>query len=300
MPRPVGHIRNPFATRNGLAVGPAQQGVIMRAPEGFDALATSLQEMAEAGVDIVIIDGGDGTVRDVISRAAAIWTKAGLAPPRYAIIAHGNTNLIARSAGQLKRADIARLVDQPTSFRLTELNILQVSRQDHPDLKGFIMGAGAYETATRIAQEELSTRHGAQVIHAVVKLVRNAELRKPSPIGIGFDGQPVHSEDRTLVGVSTLPGALLYRLQPFWGSGEGSLRWLDIAAQPRRLLLAAPFIAFGAPRRWMQEHYKSGRAHRMTLQLRSPFVLDGESFDPGADDLVQLSADETATFLASP
>ncbi|MEX2519366.1 MAG: hypothetical protein WD969_08560, partial [Paracoccaceae bacterium] len=103
---------------------------------------------------------------------------------------------------------------------------------------------------------------------------------------------------RTLVALTSLQGPLLFGLSPFWGAGEGPIRWLDIAAAPPRIALAAPFIAFGRPRRWMSDHYQSGRAARATLSLNADFVLDGEHFAPGADGLIAVTAAETATFLS--
>ncbi|MEM7544842.1 MAG: diacylglycerol kinase family protein [Pseudomonadota bacterium] len=262
-------------------------------------MSTDLAEMAAQGVQIIIIDGGDGTVREVISRAPSIWAAAGWPPPRYAIIAHGNTNLIARSAGKLRPRDIDELICDPRRFRETQLRVMLVDRPGEPPMMGFIMGVGAYEVATRLAQRDIAARHGLQVILAILKLLRSPELHRPNRMGFGIDGGDDMAEDRMLVGISTLPGALLYRLQPFWGNGKGPLRWLDIRARPRRLWFAVPFIAFGRPLRWMRDDYRSGRAHRIRLNLTSPFVMDGEVFDSGTDGTVSISAEETATFLSS-
>ncbi|MHB0679667.1 diacylglycerol kinase, partial [Roseomonas mucosa] len=52
----------------------------------------------------------------------------------------------------------------------------------------------------------------------------------------------------------------------------------------------------GRQRPWMPAAgYASGRAGRLALRLDTPFVLDGEVFEPGPQGLV-LTAPATATF----
>lgn len=289
----TGHIFNPAATK-ARKPGPAPAGVMARAPEGFAALDAALAEMNEAGVARLIIEGGDGTVREVVSRVLTSWE----APPEFAIIPVGNTNLIARSAGAVKADAMAHVASSPETLRRREIALLKARRAGAPDLRGFIMGAGAYEKATRMAREEIAARHGAQVVAAVFKLLRSPELRAPNPIGFSDEGRDAPPEPRLLTALTSLPGALLLGLSPFWGEGSGAIRWLDIASPAPRLALAAPFIAFGKPVKWMGEAYRSGRTGEAALRPGAPFVMDGEHFEPGEDGLVRVSASETATFLS--
>lgn len=291
----IGHIRNQKATRAGARAAFAHEAAISRSPKGFAALDEALAEMRAAGVRRIVIEGGDGTVREAIGRALPLW---GEAPVEFAILASGNTNLIARSGGRVSAAAAARLADMSAPVRRRVIPLLKVEREGERPLMGFIMGAGAYATATKMAREEIGARHGAQVALAVLRLLRSPRLRAPSPIGFAPDGRATEVEPRLLVAVTSLPGALLYGLSPFWGSGTGALRWLDIAANPPRLALAAPFIAFGAPRRWMRAHYRSGRSRTAELQIDAPFVMDGEHFEPGPGGRLRLSAEQTVTFVS--
>lgn len=307
-PSLVGHIRNRRATRAKRGGDRPDAGVLRREPETLAALETALREMAAAGVRRLAVEGGDGTVRETLTMAFDIWPEGGA--PDFAIVAAGNTNLIARSAGRIDRAAIAGLAAASgDALRRIALPVLKVERRGERTLRGFIMGAGAYETATRIAQEEIAARHGPQVMLAVLRLLRNPALRRPREIGFGVDGDGGDSGDggdgggggapiaRVLVGLTSLPGPLIYGLEPFWGGGSGPIRWLDVRGGAPRLALAAPFVAFGRPRRWMREHYFSGRAETVTLDPGGPFVLDGEAFDPGAARDVGIDARETAVFL---
>lgn len=289
----IGYIRNARSTGGG-APPESDADLLVRAPSSFDELDAALTDMHAAGVGILIIDGGDGTIREVISRAQDIWS--GVAP-RYAIVASGNTNLIARKAGALPAKDPVDAV-RSGALQPVTLPILKVERAGRPPMRGFIMGAGAYETATRIAQEEIASRHGLQVALTVLKLIFSRSLRAGEQITLKHDDQRETNEERMLIGLTTLPGKLIFGLEPFWNTDASPIRWLDIAANPPALLVATPFVALGAPRRWMRHAYRSGSSQVVELMLSNDLVVDGERFSPGPDGKVRVTAAETATFLA--
>ncbi|WP_340108340.1 diacylglycerol kinase family protein [Pikeienuella sp. HZG-20] len=297
MPFEVGHIRNRAATRAAARAGMAGPAAMLsRSPDTLTALTEALAEMKAAGVRRIIIEGGDGTVREVLSRALPLW---GDAPPEFAICATGNTNLIARSGGRIGPEEAALIIGAPEKFRRRRVPVLKVERAGETPIRGFMLGAGAYAAATKMAREEIGARHGAQVALAVLRLIRSPRLRASSEIGFSPGAAaPAAPEPRLLVALTSLPAALILGLSPFWGAGEGAIRWLDIAGDPPHLALAAPFIAFGAPRRWMRRAYRSGRAETAALSLDAHFVLDGEHFAPGADGDVTVSAAEAVTFLS--
>ncbi|MFV0473312.1 MAG: diacylglycerol kinase family protein [Pikeienuella sp.] len=294
MPSLIGLIRNPAATRAG-AGAPAGANLVARAPGDFAALDGALREMKAAGIGALAIEGGDGTVREVLGRALPLWSGA---PPPFAIVAAGNTNLIARSAGRARGAALARLLE-PGRAKRRGLHVLRVDRAGAPDIRGFILGAGVYVAATRLAREEIAARHGAQVLLAALRVLRSPALGAAHRIGFAAGAPAGDPAPRALVAMTSLPGALLLGLNPFGGrGGEGRIRWLDIAANPPRPLLAAPFLALGGPRRWMSDAYRRGVAEHAELRLDAPFIVDGEEFTPGTDGRVRVSATECVTFLS--
>lgn len=294
----TGHIRNEKATQRARADGPPP-GDIVRTPTNFAELNKTLAEMRDAGIRRLIINGGDGTVREVLSRAPEIWADAPL--PDYIIAPSGNTNLIARKVGGAKGRDLRALCKAPDAkLRRRSLQLLTVRRAGERTLRGVIMGVGAYEVATRVAREDISARHGAQVALAVLRLLISEEMRDGLMCKVSHNGQSAGYRQRMLFGMTTLPGRLISRFEPFWGAQSGPIRWLDIDARPNRLLRAAPFVAFGSPRPWMATDYHSGASTSVTLELAAPFVMDGEAFQPGTAGLVSVTAEESATFLTLP
>src|SRR3546814_6394575 len=65
-------------------------------PICWPALNETLERFAAEGVDLLVVDGGDGTVRDVISAAPAAF---GDRMPRMAILPSGKTNALALDLG---------------------------------------------------------------------------------------------------------------------------------------------------------------------------------------------------------
>lgn len=298
----TGHIRNEKATQraNDRAErdGPPA-GDLVRDPRTFPELDAALAEMRDAGVTRLIINGGDGTVREVLSRAPEIWAGAPL--PDYVIRPSGNTNLIARKVGGVASRDLRRMSRAPeAALRRRKLPLLTVHREGERTLRGAIMGIGAYEVATRVARDQISARHGAQVALAVLSLLRSDEMRDGVLCRIDHDGAPGGFRQRMLFGVTTLPGRLISRFEPFWGDQSRPLRWLDIDARPKGLIRAAPFLAFGAPRGWMADDYTSGSSNSISMTIEAPFVMDGEAFSAGAGGVVTVSCGEAATFLTLP
>jgi hypothetical protein len=225
-------------------------------------------------------------VRATVSQLQRVF---GAEPPLLAILASGNTNLVARRMGALRgAARLARLAGMTRDEARAQSRpcpALRIAFSDgRPSEQGFIAGWGAYAEATRIGAEQIASRGKAQVAGAVLGLLRRslagpegATLRQGVTCGFRADGRPDACCRRFLGIVTTLPGPLMWPLDPFWGDGEGAIRWLDICAPPRRLAIAAPFAAVGRPMRWMADAgYRSGRAGRVELALAGEIVVDGE------------------------
>jgi hypothetical protein len=307
----VALVRNPNSTRNlkSAAELPVPADIQLIDCSTLDALSGDLASARAAGVEMILIDGGDGTVREVLSRLPEIW---GPALPRIGILPRGNTNLIAREVGGLEPenavAEVLRRLDAgpPLPERQRAILRLDYPAGEHPTLRGFMMGWGAYAEGTRIAREEITARGSGQAALAVLSTLRRAlfgaertVLRRGVAADISIDGRLMGGPPRLLGLATTLQQPLIARMNPFWGGGPGQIRWLDIHAPGRRLALAAPFLALGKPRRWMtRSGYASGRATRIELTLDTPFIMDGETFPPAAGGPMILSASEEITFIS--
>ncbi len=304
-------LRNPHSTRNRRS-RPARQapaGVRVIDCARLEELSPRLREAHEAGTDVLLIDGGDGTVREVLTRLPDIW---GARMPAIGIVPRGNTNLIARQGGAVTApdalAEIVRRRAAGLALVRRRLAMLKVEWPDlqRPPLRGFMLGWGLYVDATRIARAELGVVGPAQIPFAIAKMLRRMmfgtegrRMRQGIAAAITADGAAL-ADGRRLIGLATSLGRrLLVGLNPFWGEGTGPIRWLDVQAPGRRLLAALPFALTGRPRRWMRRAgYHSGRARRFELALDTEFIMDGDFFPPPIGGPLTITAEEQITFIS--
>ena len=299
-------LRNPASTRNrGRAAPEMPAGVLLHEPETLEALTGALAALAGEGLDLLVVDGGDGTVREVVSRLPGAF---GGAPPALGILAHGNTNLVARKLGRIGGyAALATLAARGGEVAAREVPVLRVEGLQAGPMRGFIAGWGAYAAGTQIAIDEIAARGGGQVVRAILATLRRTligaggrALRAGIEARVAPSGHAEH-QGRRFAGVATvLEGSLVAGIRPFWGAGSGAIRWLDVAAPPRRLWLAAPLVALGRPMGWMiRAGYRSGRSDTMEITLSDSIVIDGELFETGPDTALHLSARDKLRIVAA-
>lgn len=306
----VALIRNRTSTRNRAGgLQPAPDGVRLIEPYSLDRMTEGLRAAHAAGVEVLVVDGGDGTVREVLSRLPEIW---GDTLPRVGIVPRGNTNLIAREVGALRSpraaAEVLRRVrtGEPMNELRRALLRVDYAAGDYPPVRGSIIGWGAYAEGTRVAHHEMNGRGSALVALTVFAMLtrvlvggERGALRQGIPAAMDVDAEPRPDGKRFIGLATTLQGPLAARMNPFWGEGPGPIRWLDILTPAVRLATAAPFLLRGKPARWMERAgYASGRAHLIELWLDTPFVIDGETYPPPLDGPLMLSATEEVTFVS--
>jgi hypothetical protein len=318
----TGLVRNPMSRRNRTGRGHAwwrdlgDPDLLRGEPHGEDELVHTLKEFARREVGLLVVDGGDGTVREVLS---ALPLAYGAEPPALAVLASGTTNLIAADvgAGRADPATITMLGQIARSgFRSASVqrrSALEVSwpHGSRRPVSGMFVGSAAFTRATDVSHR-LVRQNGVEdgagiavtLLSSMAQTLAGSERErwlKGTPMGIAKDGGPMEQGDRFLMLATTLH-KLVLGLWPFWGEGEAKsetgVRYLDIKAHPRRLASALPAILRGRPRQWMAaEGYLSGVAESVDLNIAEPFVVDGEQFDPGPGGQVRLRTGQTFDFI---
>ena len=93
----VGVVRNPASHANRRRPRPAPQGdvVFAEAPTAA-AMGEVLRDFARWEVGLVVLEGGDGSLRDMITALPSAFGDAG---PLLAVLPAGKTNLLARDLG---------------------------------------------------------------------------------------------------------------------------------------------------------------------------------------------------------
>ena len=309
----VGVIYNPRSHRNQGAdfdcgVSPH---VHIATPGQRDALPKALAGFAEADIDLLVINGGDGTVRDVLTCGQAIF---GDKWPAIAVLPKGKTNALTVDLGvpldwTLQDAIEAFTNGQRVVRRPIEVSDPQVGPSSR--VLGFILGAGAFTLATKAGQSahKLGAFNSAVVaVTAMWALAQALFASRKNPwrrgarmsIEMGKQGTLMaHSgsgepDHRQILFASTLE-KLPAGLQPF-GHLRTGLRVVAVDQVSRRTAARMPFVAMGKSLADLREkgiHQVS--LPEFTLTIEEPFIFDGEAFPAGRYRIAQGPALEFVT-----
>jgi hypothetical protein len=309
----LGLLHNPRSARNlGQPPPVPPPGVAFASPDTLEGLVLALRGFAAEGVELVMINGGDGAVREVLT---ALPQTYGDAWPKIAVFAGGGTNLIAADVGagrlepglaSIVAAQAAGTLDEQVKERRT-LRLVWPDGERTPVI-GMFFGAAALVEATDLGEGALRSRGALQgpMVAMTIAAAMMAALAGPSrrrwlagqPIGVAelSEGSPAPAP-RFLLMATTLT-RLMLGLWPFFGDGPG-FHYLDMAAPPKRLLRGLLPIVTGKPRPWMAAAgHRSGRSEGLLLHLSERFIVDGERFMPGASGLIRLEAGPTVRFFS--
>ncbi|MGI8944468.1 MAG: diacylglycerol kinase family protein [Qipengyuania sp.] len=295
----IGVIYNPRSHRNrgqDLACAEAD-GVLVAQPRTKPEIAEALADFARKGVTYLIINGGDGTVRDVLSAAEPVF---GDAMPELAVLPKGKTNALnvdlgapadwtlsdAISAFATGRRVVRRPVDvRPTTGGPTLL-------------RGFVFGGGAFALGVRAGQDAHrigffnSLAVGVTSVWGVLQALFGRDSN-PWRRGVQTDIrlQPgnlalPHSEHgdpaRRVVVLATTLQKLPLGIKPF-GKERGGLKLMAIDRPRRRLVGLLPLIVAGWHPRWLAKAgYHVADAEGFDITIGDQFILDGEAFPAGS------------------
>jgi diacylglycerol kinase (ATP) len=299
----VGLIRNPRSHGHDQSPGPGFDaagveipGVITASPSQRSELPQILADFAAAHVDYIAIDGGDGTVRDVLTCGAGVF---GDVWPTLILLPSGKTNALAYDLGVPRRWPLTEALAAARRDSAVVRRPLVVAQRDdeRAQVRGFVMGAGVFTHSISLGQD--AHRYGAFNAAAVAVTALWSVLqaffgssgnlwRKTSRMRIRLeDGQDMAhaggapASERYMVFASSLEG-FPANLKPF-GDLKAAVR-LAVLDNPRRsILLRLPLIFRGhiAPSVLRQGMHLYG-GEGFAIDLSEPFILDGEAFPEGS------------------
>jgi diacylglycerol kinase (ATP) len=290
----VGVIRNPRSFRNqGQAPEQSAQAEVitettLKRKDLFDVLS----RFAGAGVDYLVIDGGDGTVRDVLTCGAAAF---GEDWPPLIVMPKGKTNALAADLGLPGQWELDHALERAHagSFARRRTMVVAEAEDPHARVQGFMLGAGVFTRSISLGQS--AHRWGAFNALAVFVTTfwtlaqaffagsdnpwrRQSGIRVTDEAGMAIAGD---TQDRYVLLASTLENFPM-GLKPF-GTPRPGMKLAILDRPWRKSLLRIPAIAFGRRPRQPEQlgyHWLAPDSFLMTLDDR--FILDGEAFPPGA------------------
>jgi hypothetical protein len=276
-------------------------------------IPAALAEFADRSVDILAVNGGDGSVVQVLTHLLEERPFANL--PWLLLLPGGTTNMSAGDVGlrgNLRRA-VARLCrwtqQRPRSYHLLQRPVLRVRPGSSRDVVcGMFFGAGAIIQGieycrTRVHIRGVSNEIGpglamARTVWGILQ--RDPRFVRPVSIATALDDRPAGpAREELLLLVSTLE-RLFLGMHPYWGQEPHPLHVSMVRYDAPRFLRALPVLLRGRTNRHTTEAagYRSHNVERLHLTLKGSWTLDGELYtaDP-ATGPVAIDSAGPVTFL---
>jgi len=278
-----------------------------------EAVPEALWELAREDVELLVVNGGDGTLSHVLGEVLGAGAFDGRIP-HVAVLRGGRTNMSARDLGS--HGDPLRAMTQlvwaarsgRVADRVIDRPVLRVQYGPGMNLRyGMFFGAGVIhrgiELVHRRFRAERQGLFGASLVTSTL-IARLALLGdsqgvlQPDKVGILVDGLPVERGESTLVMATSLD-ELFLGLRPFWGDGDGGVRFTSIASGARRFGRSLPRILSGRAESRLAEGdgYLSRKAARVDLRMDCGFTVDGELEPPVPERIVSLTSDTRIPFV---
>lgn len=298
----IGVIRNPRSHRNA-GDPPEWTGrgsMLVETPDRRSELQAIIARFAERRIDYLVVDGGDGTVRDVLTCGAGIF---GERWPTLIVLPNGKTNALAADLGLPTNWSLSDAMEAIHAGRLATRRPLVVTQRDRPEARvhGFVFGAGAFTAAIGLGQD--AHKRGAfnalavgvtavwGLAQALLGSAGNVWRRGTRMRLYDGEGRELpHSgieraDERYLIFSSTL-SRFPAGLRPFARVEGSSLRASVIDNSRLGLLLRLPLIFRGVVGEGLRRRgYHVFAMDRFRIDVGDRFILDGEAFPPGRYEL---------------
>lgn len=265
--------------------------------EAYDDLAAEL--FAAGDVDVVCVNGGDGTLAHVLSALVRAWGEQPL--PAIGILRGGTMNTVAHGIGLsgrprgILRRILARQAEgsaHPTATR----HLMRIRDGLGPDRYGFLFGNGVISNYLELYYEggDPSPVKGALIlIRAVLSgLVRGAyarRLTRPTRVRVSLDGQRWAPDSFMSVAAGTVDD-MGFGFRPFWNTidNPGQLQALGFACSVPALASRIPGTIFARP--WNHPDIIDQLGSHLVLTADEPiaYMIEGDFHRGGQQVKVEL------------
>lgn len=294
----IGVISNPLSSGNRKGLQPVERMLagygqaLHRQAVHPKQVEAAIRDFACHGVDLVVVNGGDGTIHAVLT--ALFTTEWPDQAPFLALLRAGTASMIARDVGLpgSRLQGLSRLLGWAYAGRgaasLIKRSVLRLEWEKGGEpMYGMFFGAGGIYEGIKFCLNRVYTKGVGGELAAGLTLVRfllaaargDRRTVPPSPIRVGMEGMAMQDMDVLVLFVTTL-GRLFLGMRPYWGTEGGPLHFTAIRSDAAHLLRAAPSLIRGQRSRWAspQHGYLSHDLHDLRLYIKSGFTLDGQLY----------------------
>ncbi len=313
----IGLISNPKSQQNrrGLAIieqAAKGAGIEHRVLGDMTDLLPALQDLAADNIELLVVNGGDGTLQAVLT--AVLEDRPFDSLPLLAVLPRGMTNMSADDVGLKGKPDqsLTRLAElwrseSPTQG-IVSRHVLRIEKiPNSPVQRGMFFGAGGITRAIEYCQTkvhpwriEADWASGLTLMGLLASWMLHggrSEVVTGQTIHVSLDNAAESSEELLLALATTLD-RLVMKSRPFWHQKGEPLRYTAIAYPPEHLLRSARKVLYGGNERDLPAPcYTSRGAHSIRLRFDGHFTLDGQMFDATADEPLVVSAPDRVDFV---
>lgn len=290
---------------------PLGDGAIVRSTASPEELQDAVRLFRERRIDVLALNGGDGTNHVSLTEVIAAWGDQPL--PKIALLRGGTMNTVARGMGirsgrpeqLLAGLCAASAAGEPIDE--VDFDVLRVqSEAAQRSQYGFIFGNGAFAGFLEVyySYPEPSPWVAAKTLGRVMTaVVTGGELRQrlfgKVEVELSWDGEPPEAAEILAVCAATEPEVGL-GFAPWYRASErpGTLHGLAIGCSPWALLGLMPRMYAAKP----TDHPAIVDRVCERLEIRSerplPFIIDGDYHPPTR--AITLSTGPRLTILRPP
>jgi hypothetical protein len=313
-------ISNRKSSRNSGSLGRVQQvlddypgEVLHRIIDNIAEISAVLDAFATFEPDILIINGGDGTIQAVLTESSR-HKPFGELPP-ILVLPGGKTNLVAEDLGafslpeEILKALVPALEDGSWRRYLTERPLIKLRMSPGADpVYGAFFGTAAVVRGLEFVRRHIHPLHLPNVLTHVAAIGfflivglfyrngRKSPLRADNA-ALAIDEATIPSSRYFMIMATTL-NRLLLGMRPFpAGQSEVALKVTTVNYSFGSIARGFMATLFRSIDRAVPRGMVATEAKSLRLQLDCPVTLDGEFFWPQADEPVELSVTRAVTFL---
>jgi diacylglycerol kinase (ATP) len=295
--------------------------------ESADTAPEAVRELAREHVDILVVNGGDGTLArtltELLSETSPFASK-GSELPILAPLRTGRTSMTAYDIGSRRdaRVSIERLLQRVRENRIEQAMVrrpvLRMKLEpDGVDHFGTFFGVGVIYRGTLLTHKMFPKGRsqgafGSTVVTAglIAKALtgRGSDIITPEDdplmidsIAVSLDGEPAVPGEFQLLLATTLH-RLFAGIRPFWGKGPGGIRYTALGPgclkQPRDI---ARVLGGKEPRGLNADEvvFDSRNVEKVDLVLEWGISLEGDFFARLPGGPATLVADHRIRFLST-
>jgi diacylglycerol kinase family enzyme len=274
----------------------------------------ALAAFGRAGVNILVINGGDGTIQAALT---SLFTRGPFPEfPLLAVLKAGTTSMTAGDVGLAGRNDRAlrrllKHLDGTMKIYTVHRPVLEVRHDEKTSRFGMFFGGAVIPQGIEFFHRRVNRRGirgelgpGLVMVRFLLAMLgfQRHKVMQAVPMTIRFDRQEIVEDNYLVVLVSALERHF-FGLYPYWGEEDEPLHFTSVNDRARNVPAAMIKLALGGIPAGDKpaSGYRSRNVRQVDISSTGPYTLDGQLYQPpGAGAPVTIRCGGTISLVRLP